>query len=82
MMAIIEMMQVVVLKVKVRVTEMVTNEGQGEVVMVFNQGAGASDDDVDLWRRMFTRRCLQGYDGDLQPMKEDVYKMFTIWQPN
>ena len=26
------------------------------------------------------KRCLQG-DGDLQPMKEDVYKMFTIWQP-
>ena len=24
--------------------------------------------------------CLQG-DGDLQPMKEDVYKMFTISQP-
>ena len=60
MMAIMEMMLVVVLKVKVRLTEMVTNEGQGEVVMVFNYGDGASDDDVDLWRGMFTREVYTG----------------------
>ena len=50
------MLLVVVLKVNVRVAEMMTNEGQGEVVMVFNYGDGASDEDVDLYRRMFTRR--------------------------
>ena len=37
-----------------------TNEGQGEVVMVFNYGDGASDEDVDLWRRMFTRDVYKG----------------------
>ena len=56
MMAIMEMMLVVVvLKVNVRVAEMVTNEGQGEVVVLFIYGAGARDNNVDLWRRMFTR---------------------------
>ena len=61
MMAIMEMMLVVVvLKVNVRVAEMVTNEGQGEVVMVFNYGDGASGDDVDLWRTMFTRDVYKG----------------------
>ena len=35
-----------------------------------------------LVMRMWTYEegCLHG-DGDQQPMKEDVYKMFTIWQP-
>ena len=41
-------MLVVALKVNVRVADMVTNEGQGEVVMVFNYGDGASDDDDNL----------------------------------
>ena len=70
----IMVMLVVVLKVNVRVVDMVTNEGQGEVVMVFNYGDGASDDDVDLW--MFTRDVNKG-----MVINKDVYKMFTIWQP-
>ena len=59
-MAIMEMMLVVVSKVKVRVAEMVTNEGQRKVVIVFNYGDGASDDDVDLWRKMVTRDVYKG----------------------